>query len=433
MNAGQIKAGAPARSDRVAKYNQLLRIEEDLGESAAFPGRAALAGRGSDAWRGLSSGATAPAAPRRRRRTAARPPVVPRGARRLGRRARRVVPGQRTAHAALGPHGTEAQLAALHKQDAALAQEKKNLSDAGEIGRIARQQYQLVNPGQQAYEVLPPSGARRGTPYAGDPGSAVPATPSATPELPPGASTTTTTSRRAATPRTPRPTRRPTLGRLRVAHGACTRILALTPGRTRRAAACDDDEAVAAPAGRDPGGNFTVVVRGADGRPVVIANEPFLRDRTPMPTRYWLVDPGCVPGRPARGVRGRPGGRARRWTRRARRLPRRYAAARDALIPPGGPGRARAAASAARAGASSVCTPMWPGGWRGATTRSARGRRSGWASTRPGSERRRLCGTRARDRTGVAAVDCGTNSTRLLVVGTAGDVRARDMRITRLG
>ena len=37
-NAGQIKTGAPARSDRVAKYNQLLRIEEELGETAAFPG-----------------------------------------------------------------------------------------------------------------------------------------------------------------------------------------------------------------------------------------------------------------------------------------------------------------------------------------------------------------------------------------------------------
>ena len=46
VNAGQIKAGAPARSDRVAKYNQLLRIEEDLGESAGFPGLAALAGVG---------------------------------------------------------------------------------------------------------------------------------------------------------------------------------------------------------------------------------------------------------------------------------------------------------------------------------------------------------------------------------------------------
>ncbi|HCH79728.1 MAG TPA: phosphopyruvate hydratase, partial [Acidimicrobiaceae bacterium] len=43
-NCGQIKTGAPARSDRVAKYNQLLRIEEQLGESAAFRGTNALAG-----------------------------------------------------------------------------------------------------------------------------------------------------------------------------------------------------------------------------------------------------------------------------------------------------------------------------------------------------------------------------------------------------
>ncbi len=42
-NCGQIKTGAPARSDRVAKYNQLLRIEESLGESAAFIGGRALA------------------------------------------------------------------------------------------------------------------------------------------------------------------------------------------------------------------------------------------------------------------------------------------------------------------------------------------------------------------------------------------------------
>ncbi len=91
--------------------------------------------------------------------------------------------------------GTSAQLAALHKQDAALAQEKKNLNDAGEIGRIAREQYQFVDPGQRAYEVLPPSGAAAaGTPYAGDPGSAGPATPSATSELPPGGVTTTTPS-----------------------------------------------------------------------------------------------------------------------------------------------------------------------------------------------------------------------------------------------
>jgi enolase len=46
VGTGQIKAGAPARSDRVAKYNQLLRIEEDLGESARYLGGAALSGGG---------------------------------------------------------------------------------------------------------------------------------------------------------------------------------------------------------------------------------------------------------------------------------------------------------------------------------------------------------------------------------------------------
>ncbi|HEV3225407.1 MAG TPA: phosphopyruvate hydratase [Acidimicrobiales bacterium] len=45
-NCGQIKAGAPARSDRVAKFNQLIRIEELLGESAAYRGGDALAPRG---------------------------------------------------------------------------------------------------------------------------------------------------------------------------------------------------------------------------------------------------------------------------------------------------------------------------------------------------------------------------------------------------
>ena len=41
-NAGQIKTGSLSRSDRMAKYNQLLRIEEDLGEVATYPGRAAF-------------------------------------------------------------------------------------------------------------------------------------------------------------------------------------------------------------------------------------------------------------------------------------------------------------------------------------------------------------------------------------------------------
>jgi enolase len=45
VNAGQIKTGAPSRTDRVAKYNQLLRIEEELGDEAVYPGFAAFKGR----------------------------------------------------------------------------------------------------------------------------------------------------------------------------------------------------------------------------------------------------------------------------------------------------------------------------------------------------------------------------------------------------
>ncbi len=43
MGTGQIKTGSASRTDRIAKYNQLLRIEEELGSAARFPGRSALA------------------------------------------------------------------------------------------------------------------------------------------------------------------------------------------------------------------------------------------------------------------------------------------------------------------------------------------------------------------------------------------------------
>jgi enolase len=42
LNCGQIKTGSASRSDRVAKYNQLLRIEEELGSTAVYPGRSLL-------------------------------------------------------------------------------------------------------------------------------------------------------------------------------------------------------------------------------------------------------------------------------------------------------------------------------------------------------------------------------------------------------
>jgi hypothetical protein len=56
-------------------------------------------------------------------------------------------------------------------------------------------------------------------------------------------------------------------------------------------ATLDDRVAVRALLGRDPAAEFEVVVRAADGTPVVIRNAPFTVDGTPMPTRYWLVGP----------------------------------------------------------------------------------------------------------------------------------------------
>ena len=63
---GRSRPGAPARSDRVAKYNQLLRIEEDLGGSAAFRGAGALAGGRRGDGLGPTAGSPAPATGRRR-------------------------------------------------------------------------------------------------------------------------------------------------------------------------------------------------------------------------------------------------------------------------------------------------------------------------------------------------------------------------------
>jgi hypothetical protein len=53
----------------------------------------------------------------------------------------------------------------------------------------------------------------------------------------------------------------------------------------------EDAVAVAELLGRRPQGDFEVAVRAASGAPVVIRNAPFLDDGTPMPTRFWLVDP----------------------------------------------------------------------------------------------------------------------------------------------
>jgi hypothetical protein len=96
-----------------------------------------------------------------------------------------------------------------------------------------------------------------------------------------------------------------------------------------------DTDVVARLLGRHPDGAFTVAVRGGDGRPLVIENEPFLRDGTPMPTRYWLVDPDLR----ARVGRLEAAGGVRQAGAEVDSEAladghRRYAAARDARIAP---------------------------------------------------------------------------------------------------
>lgn len=96
----------------------------------------------------------------------------------------------------------------------------------------------------------------------------------------------------------------------------------------------DDHTLVAELLGRHPAGEFDVVVRAEDGMPAVIANAPFLRDGTPMPTRYWLVD-AALRGAVSRlessgGVRI---AEAALPEDRVADAHARYSAERDALIP----------------------------------------------------------------------------------------------------
>ena len=101
---------------------------------------------------------------------------------------------------------TTGQVRRLTQQDRALAREEQRLQSPAEVARIAREQYQLVAPGQQAYQVLPPNGAAGSSTaaYAGDPGLQRPVTPSAAAELPPGSVGVTTTTGPGGTARTGR-------------------------------------------------------------------------------------------------------------------------------------------------------------------------------------------------------------------------------------
>ena len=98
----------------------------------------------------------------------------------------------------------------------------------------------------------------------------------------------------------------------------------------------EDLAAVTELLGRPPQGAFEVVVRDADGRPVVIRNSPLMDDGTPMPTRYWLVDSELR--RVVSGLESAGGVRAAEAAVDPDELARahaRHAAERDAALPAG--------------------------------------------------------------------------------------------------
>lgn len=97
----------------------------------------------------------------------------------------------------------------------------------------------------------------------------------------------------------------------------------------------DDIAAVEALLGRAPQGGFSVVVRSDDGSPVVICNDPFLEDGSPMPTRYWLV--GAVECEAVSRLEAGGGVKAAEAAVPEDELDdahNRYSQERDALIPP---------------------------------------------------------------------------------------------------
>lgn len=103
-----------------------------------------------------------------------------------------------------------------------------------------------------------------------------------------------------------------------------------------RAAPGGDYEEVAQLLGREPSGDFDVVVRNLSGSPAVIRNAPILADGRPMPTRYWLVDDRLrrLVGR----LESEGGVRAAEAAVDAAELAAahaRYAAERDAAVPDG--------------------------------------------------------------------------------------------------
>ena len=193
---------------------------------------------------------------------------------------------------------------------------------------------------------------------------------------------------------------------------------------TFRDASPEDLAAVEALLGRTLAGRCAVVVRRNDGRPVVIENEPHLRDGTPMPTLYWLVDPqlhDAVSRLESEGGVHRFEGLVD--AEHLQRSHDEYAARRaratvrtDGAQAVGGVGGTRVGVKCLHAHLANFLVgaddPV------GALVAESVGL--------PALER-----IDVRDGP-VAALDCGSNSTRLLIVDTTNTTLRREMRITRL-
>jgi exopolyphosphatase/guanosine-5'-triphosphate,3'-diphosphate pyrophosphatase len=183
----------------------------------------------------------------------------------------------------------------------------------------------------------------------------------------------------------------------------------------------DDRDEVAVLLGRPPRGRFEVVVRDSEGQPTVIRNEPLLQDGTPMPTRWWLVDPALRAAvsrlEAAGGVRAAeaavdPGELAAAHAR--------YAAERDGALPSGHNGpRPTGGVGGTRRGVKCLHAHL---AWFLAGGDDPVGR---WVAA--------CLDLGVRRTAPVAAIDCGTNSTRLLVAEPDGRPLERLMHITRLG
>jgi exopolyphosphatase/guanosine-5'-triphosphate,3'-diphosphate pyrophosphatase len=183
----------------------------------------------------------------------------------------------------------------------------------------------------------------------------------------------------------------------------------------------DRRDEVAVLLGRQPRGRFEVVVRNLAGQPAVIRNDPLLEDGTPMPTRWWLVDPNlraAVSGLEADG--GVAKAEAAVDPAELAAAHARYAAERDTALPDDHQGpRPTGGVGGTRRGVKCLHAHL---AWFLAGGDDPIGR---WVAARLN-----LDGPRAGP---VAAIDCGTNSTRLLVADAAGGPLERLMRITRLG